>query len=287
MRYHPRSMTNAARPGRCRLDQLLVDRGLAESRSRAQAVIQAGEVYVDGQRSDKPGLRVALDCRVVVRQPNRFVSRGGTKLEAALHMLDLDVSDLVALDVGASTGGFTDCLLQRGASHVFAVDVGRGQLAWRLRIDPRVTCLERTDIRTVESLPMAVRFATIDVAFIAVRAVLPAVWRLVEPGATVIALIKPQFEAGRSDVGRGGVVRDPSVHRRVVQEVVAAVDDAGWTVVGALPSPITGADGNREFLLALRRPTTKGEPRPSPAALALFVDACLGGAEPSAPPTVP
>ncbi|MEO8082321.1 MAG: TlyA family RNA methyltransferase [Ardenticatenales bacterium] len=283
-------MTREPRPGRIRLDQLLVDRGLAETRSRAQAVIRAGSVYVDGQRSDKPGHSVTVDCEALVRQPNPYVSRGGTKLAAALDGLELSVADQVALDVGASTGGFTDCMLQRGARHVFAVDVGRGQLAWRLRTDPRVTSLERTDVRTLDALPMTVRFATIDVAFIAVRAVLPAVWRLVAPGATVVALVKPQFEAGRSDVGRGGIVRDPLIHRRVVEHVVGVAVDAGWSLVGGLPSPITGADGNREFLVALRRPPTQGEQtqgeqtqgeqRPSPAVLALFVDACLGPTEP-------
>ncbi|MCC7018245.1 MAG: TlyA family RNA methyltransferase [Ardenticatenales bacterium] len=239
---------------RCRLDELLVLRGLAESRTRAQSLIRAGDVTIDGHRSDKPGMPVRRDALITVRPAKRFVGRGGDKLEAALIAFGWDVTDRVALDVGASTGGFTDCLLQRGAHHVYAVDVGRGQLAWRLRTDPRVTCLERTDIRALETLPEAPTIAVVDVAFISLRLVLPAVWGLVAPGAGVIALVKPQFEAGRAEVGRGGVVRDPAVHRRVLHDVLRHAEEAHWQLEGGLPSPITGADGNREFLIALRRP---------------------------------
>ncbi len=275
LRYHVRSMDTPRTSARCRLDELLVLRGLAESRTRAQSLIRAGDVTVDGHRSDKPGMPVRRDAEITVRPAKRFVGRGGDKLEAALVAFGWDVADQVALDVGASTGGFTDCLLQRGACHVYAVDVGRGQLAWRLRNDPRVTCLERTDIRALEAFPEAPTIAVVDVAFISLRLVLPAVWGLVAPGAGVIALVKPQFEAGRVEVGRGGVVRDPAVHRRVLQDVLDAAEKAHWQLEGGLSSPITGADGNREFLIALRRPALDDVPATTTHDRDEVIGACL------------
>lgn len=266
-----------------RLDALVVERGLAETRSRAQALIRAGDVRVDGVPHDKPGMAVPSDARVELRAPSRYVGRGGLKLEAALAAFGWDVTGQRALDVGASTGGFTDCLLQHGAAQVTAVDVGRGQLAWRLRADPRVASLERTDIRRLDALDPPPTIAVVDVAFIALAAVLPAVWRLVAPGAGVIALVKPQFEAGRADVGRGGVVRDPAVHRRVLEAVLGQAARDGWIIEGGLPSPLLGADGNREFLVSLRRPAD-GPPPPSTVALEAVIDACLGPGAPAARP---
>lgn len=271
-------MTTSGAQARIRLDALVVQRGLAESRTRAQAVIHAGDVEVDGQRCDKPGLLVRPTASVVLRARPRYVGRGGHKLEAALAAFGWDITGLHALDVGASTGGFTDCLLQHGAAHVTAVDVGRGQLAWRLRQDARVTSLERTDIRGLAPLDDPPALAVIDVAFIGLGAVLPAVWHLVGEGAGVIALVKPQFEAGRSDVGRGGIVRDPAVHRRVLETVLNDAARAGWRIEGAVASPLLGADGNREFLVALRRPAAGTAAEALDArALAALVDACLSG----------
>lgn len=242
--------------GKERLDVLLVTRALAETRARAQALIRAGNVEVNGQISDKPGQAVARDARLFVRAQSRYVSRGGAKLTHALDHFNVDPSGRTCLDVGASTGGFTDVLLQRGARHVFAVDVGRGQLAWRLRSDARVTNLERTDIRELHGLPEPVTMTTIDVAFISLRLVLPAVQRLLPPDAEVVALVKPQFEAGLRQVGRGGIVRDPVVHGAVMHDVLSAAAQAGWRLLGATPSPITGAAGNREFLIWLGMPAT-------------------------------
>ena len=237
-----------------RLDQRLVDLGWTESRSKAQALIRAGEVFVDGQRRDKPGMPVALEAQIHVRERPAWVGRGGHKLDFALTRFGLSPEGLACLDVGASTGGFTDVLLARGASLVHAVDVGRAQLAWTLRQDPRVNNLERTDIRTLEILEPTPMMAAIDVAFISLRAVLPAVGALCAPGAPVVALVKPQFEAGRRDVGRGGIVRDETVHRRVLVEVMETALEADWSLVAAAPSPILGGEGNREFLLHMRSP---------------------------------
>ncbi|MEA3340772.1 MAG: TlyA family RNA methyltransferase, partial [Chloroflexota bacterium] len=198
-----------------RLDVLLVKRGLAKSRSWAQRLIRAGEVRVAGQISDKPGTRVATNAEIAVQARPRFVGRGGEKLEAALARFGLDVAGMAAADVGASTGGFTDCLLQRGARRVYAIDVGYGQLAWRLRNDSRVVVMERTNARYLEDLPEPVDLVTADVAFISLRIILPVAARWLRPDGQVVALIKPQFEAGRREVRKGGVVRDPDVHRRV------------------------------------------------------------------------
>lgn len=249
----------AARPKehkapRTRLDHLVVERGLAPTRAQAEAAIRAGEVFVDGERRDKPGVPVRDEARVERRLRGPvFVSRGGIKLAGALDALQIDAADVVALDVGASTGGFTDCLLHRGARRVYAVDVGRGQLHWRLRRDPRVVVLEgRHAARLVpEDLPGPVDLATVDVSFISLLAVLPAVARLVRPGGIVLALVKPQFEAGPRLV-RKGVVRDPTVHESVLHRVVQAVPAMGLVPFAVTPSPILGPEGNREFFVALR-----------------------------------
>jgi 23S rRNA (cytidine1920-2'-O)/16S rRNA (cytidine1409-2'-O)-methyltransferase len=232
---------------------LLLERGLADSRSRAQALIRAGKVRVDGQVADKPGTSVRHDCLVEVIQPDPYVSRAGPKLAHALSEFGVDPAGWVCLDVGSSTGGFTDVLLQSGAEVVYAVDVGRGQLAWRLRNDPRVVCMERTDIRSVSDLRHKPQLATIDVAFISLRLVLPPVARLLAPSGQAIALIKPQFEAGRDSVPRGGVVRDKAVHAEVLRAVLGAAEAGGWRILGATASPVTGAAGNREFLAHLKR----------------------------------
>lgn len=246
----------ATAPAKVRLDVLLVRRGLAPSREKAQAAILAGDVTVDGQTITRPSAQVPDDADVVLQTPPRFVSRGGEKLDHALTVFGLDVRGLVALDVGASTGGFTDCLLQRGAAHVYAVDVGYGQLDYRLRRDPRVTVLERTNIRHLDALPGGVRagVATIDVSFISLTKVLEPVARLLEPEAPIVALVKPQFEARREEVRRGGVVRDPQVHAAVLGRVAAWAVQRGFRVRGLTTSPLLGPAGNREFFLLLRSP---------------------------------
>ncbi len=231
-----------------RLDILVLERGLAESRSKAQRLIWAGLVRVAGQVMDKPGTRFATDAEIAVEEQPRFVSRGGDKLEAAMARFGVDAAGVVAADVGASTGGFTDCLLQRGATRVYAIDVGYGQLAWRLRNDPRVVVMERTNARYVESLPEPVDLATVDVSFISLGLILPMVQGWLRPAGQVVALIKPQFEAGRRNVGKGGVVRDPAVHRRVLRRVLKAAAVEGLRLRGLMPSPLRGPAGNVEFL---------------------------------------
>jgi hemolysin TlyA family protein len=233
---------------RIRLDRLLVERGLAESRTEAQRWIRAGQVRVADQVVDQPGTLVSPDAPVALTARPRFVSRGGEKLEAALIGFGVDVQRWVAADVGASTGGFTDCLLQRGAARVYAIDVGYGQLDWRLRHDPRVVVMERTNARYLEQLPEPVHLVTVDVSFISLRLILPRAVGWLHPQGQVIALIKPQFEAGRRDVGKGGVVRDPAVHWRVLVEVIRAAADLGLTLRGLMVSPLLGPAGNREFL---------------------------------------
>jgi len=231
-----------------RLDLLVVDRGLAESRARAQRLIRAGLVHVAGQVSDKPGTQVPTNADVTLQARPRFASRGGEKLEAALARFGLDVAGMTAADVGASTGGFTDCLLQRGAGRVYAIDVGYGQLDWRLRNDPRVVVMERTNARYLERLPEAVDVVTADVSFISLGLILPAAVGWLRPAGQVVALIKPQFEAGRREVGKGGVVRDPAVHRRVLERVLGIADGLGLGLRGLMPSPLRGPAGNVEFL---------------------------------------
>lgn len=238
-----------------RIDLLLVEQGLAGSREQARRLLMAGEVTVDGQLCDKPGKAVSTDASLRVRAALPYVSRGGLKLAAALDCFAVDVTDLVAVDVGASTGGFTDCLLQRGVQRVYAVDVGYGQLAWKLRGDPRVVCLERTNVRYLAELPdgALAGLAVIDASFISLELVLPATVRLIKPQAELIALIKPQFEAGRDQVGKGGVVRDAHVHRAVLEEIMALAERLGLVVGGLMASPLRGPAGNVEFLIWLRR----------------------------------
>ncbi len=236
-----------------RLDLLLVARGLTESRSLAQRLIRAGEVLVEGQLFDKPGMRVDVNAEIVLRARPRYVSRGGEKLAAALARFPVQVAGRVAADVGASTGGFTDCLLQHGAARVYAIDVGYGQLAWSLRQDPRVVVMERTNARYLESLPEPVHLIVSDVSFISLRLIYATAVHWLKPRGDVVSLIKPQFEAGRRDVGKGGVVRDPAVHRRVLHEVVEAMAALGLGLRGLMRSPLRGPAGNVEFLGWWRR----------------------------------
>jgi 23S rRNA (cytidine1920-2'-O)/16S rRNA (cytidine1409-2'-O)-methyltransferase len=241
-----------------RLDALVVERGLAVSRERARALILAGDVRVGGRPVTKAGTAVPRDADVTVVTPDHpYVGRGGLKLAHALDTFGVAVDGRVALDIGASTGGFTDALLQRGAARVVALDVGHGQLDWKIRSDPRVHVLERINARTLTAgdLPPALAsfdLVTIDVSFISVRHILPALPPLLHPSADVIVLVKPQFEAGRAEVGKGGLVRDSAVHARVVEEAAAAADALGLVRVGTTESPITGMEGNREFLLHLK-----------------------------------
>jgi len=240
---------------RKRLDVLLVERGFFDSRAKARGAIMAGHVYVDQVKVDKAGKRFGQDVRIEVRgAPGRYVSRGGLKLEKALQTFKVPVQGVVAIDVGASTGGFTDCLLQHGARRVYAVDVGYGQLAWSLRRDPRVTCLERVNIRYMDPALLAEKptLATVDVAFISLEKVLPSTRRLLADKASILALVKPQFEAGREQVGRKGVVRSAGVHQEVLGKVARTARKQGFQVVGMDFSPVKGPEGNVEFWLYLR-----------------------------------
>jgi 23S rRNA (cytidine1920-2'-O)/16S rRNA (cytidine1409-2'-O)-methyltransferase len=240
-----------------RADQALVERGLAESRAKAQALILAGQVYSDTRRVEKAGQQVPEDAPLSVKgQDHPWVSRGGLKLVKALDHFGVDPAGLVCLDVGASTGGFTDVLLTRGAARVYAVDVGHGQLAWKLRQEPRVVVLGRTNARYLgaEQVPEPVDLVVCDASFIGLETLLPAPLALTRPGAHLIALIKPQFEVGKGRVGKGGVVRDPALHDEVCKRIEAWLDGLpGWSVLGLVESPITGPEGNREFLIAARR----------------------------------
>ncbi len=235
-----------------RLDVLLVKRGLAPSREKAKAVIMAGEVFVDNQREDKAGQTFPITCHIEVRgKQMKYVSRGGYKLERALQTFPIDLTDAVCMDVGSSTGGFTDCMLQNGALHVYAIDVGTNQLAWKLRQDTRVTSMEKTNIRYVvpEDIGEPVDFVSIDVAFISLTKVLGPVRALMKEGARIVCLIKPQFEAGREQVGKKGVVRDPRVHRQVILSVMSSASQIGFNILGLDHSPIRGPEGNIEYLL--------------------------------------
>jgi 23S rRNA (cytidine1920-2'-O)/16S rRNA (cytidine1409-2'-O)-methyltransferase len=251
-----------------RLDTLLVTRGLVESRQKARALILGGKVTVVGHPSAKAGSLVRADSDIRIAEPEHpWVSRGGIKLAHALEAFAIDVTGRLAVDIGASTGGFTDVLLQSGARHVIAIDVGRGQLHWKLRNEPRVTMIERANARALEpgdlpGLANGAGIVTVDVSFISLRHILPVIPPLLAPAADVVALVKPQFEAGRRDVGRGGLVTDPAVHARVLEEVTAAAAAVGLPRMGLIESPITGAEGNREFLVHLR-PTSRAAASPT------------------------
>ncbi len=241
-----------------RLDTLLVEKGLVESREKARALILAGQVDVDGHGAAKAGTMIPIDADIRVIGPDHpWVSRGGVKLAAALDAFKIDALGCVAFDVGASTGGFTDVWLNRGASHVIALDVGHSQLHWKIRSDPRVTVIENANARHLKpgDLPdpgTAITRVSIDVSFISLRHIFPVLPALVAPRSEIVALVKPQFEAGRKDVGKGGLVTDPDVHARVIAEVTAAASEVGLERVALIESPITGAQGNHEFLMHLR-----------------------------------
>ncbi len=245
---------SAKKLSKSRADVALLERGLAESRARAQALIMAGAVFSGETRIEKAGQTVVADTPLEVRGADHpWVGRGGLKLEKALDHFGIDPAGLVCLDIGASTGGFTDVLLTRGAAKVHAVDVGHGQLAWKLRQDPRVAVLERVNARhlTVEQVPDPINLVVCDASFIGLETVLPAPLALAAPGAHVVALIKPQFEAGKDKIGKGGIVRDPALHQEVCDRVEAWLNDLeGWRVLGIVESPIQGAEGNKEFLIA-------------------------------------
>jgi len=232
-----------------------MEKGLCHSRHQAQALIMAGKILVDDHPLDKPGIRISPDATITFRgDPPRYVSRGGLKIEAALEFFRMNVSGLVCLDIGASTGGFTDCLLQHGAGRVFAVDVGYGQLAWKLRQDPRVKVIERTNIRhmPLEAIHSPVDLITIDVSFISLKIVVPAALKFLKKNGRILALIKPQFEVGRGKVGKGGVVRDPALHDAVIRELKNFFGENHLICDGVIPSPILGPKGNREFIISLR-----------------------------------
>jgi len=238
--------------GKVRADQLIADRGLADSRTRAQALIMAGLAFVGDRKIDKPGQMLAEDVLVEVKgRDHPWVSRGGVKLAHGLDYFGWDVTGTVAIDVGSSTGGFTDVLLTKGAARVYAVDSGTNQLAWKLRQDDRVIVHEQTSARilTDAHIPEPIDLIVCDASFIGLAKVLDAPMRFARPGARLLALIKPQFEAGRDEVGKGGVVRDPAIHDRVCRDVAEWLTDRGWTVIGVTQSPITGPEGNIEFLI--------------------------------------
>ena len=239
-----------------RLDVALLEQGLVPSREQARGLIMAGQVYVNNQKADKPGAQVSSSDHLEIRGNKLpFVSRGGLKLDKAVRSFHLCLKDMIAMDIGASTGGFTDCMLQNGAKKVYAVDVGYGQLAWKLRTDPRVINMERTNIRhvTQEQIPEKLDFFSVDVAFISLRLVLPVGMELLKDGGTAVCLIKPQFEAGRERVGKKGVVRDPKVHQDVVESICTYVKEIGFTISGLDYSPVKGPEGNIEYLLYIQK----------------------------------
>lgn len=242
--------------GKKRLDCLVFDLGLAESREKAKTMIMMGNVYVENQKSDKPGTMIPENAKIEVRGAVMpYVSRGGLKLEKAMQCFDLTLQDKICMDIGASTGGFTDCMLQNGAKKVYAVDVGYGQLAWRLRTDPRVVNLERTNVRylTAEKVPDPIAFASVDVSFISLCLVLPVARNFLTGDGEMVCLIKPQFEAGREKVGKKGVVRDPAVHKEVVGKIHSFVLEHGFSVKNLTFSPVKGPEGNIEYLIHLQR----------------------------------
>ena len=240
---------------KARADQMLVERGFFESRERAQRAIMAGEVRVGEQVVQKPAAMIDIDAPIAIAEAQQFVGRGALKLAGALDHFKIDARDKTALDIGASTGGFTDCLLQRGVVKVFAVDVGRGQLAWKIRNDPRVIVMEKLNARFLsrEHIPQDVDLCVIDVSFISLTLILPRAFELITAEGVILALIKPQFELQRKDVGRGGIVREPALHEKAQQKIVNFVQEAGYRVVGVVPSTITGTDGNQEFFICIRK----------------------------------
>ncbi|MDC8754668.1 TlyA family RNA methyltransferase [Erythrobacter sp. sf7] len=252
----PETPSRPAKAKKRRVDQLLVERGLAESRARAQALVMAGLVFAGEVKIDKPGHQIAEDASLDVRgRDHPWVSRGGIKLAHAIEHFGLDPAGATAMDIGSSTGGFTDVLLQKSAAHVFAVDSGTNQLAWKLREDPRVTVLEQTSARilTPAMIDRVCDWVVCDASFISLAKVLERPLELAAPQCRLVALIKPQFEVGREEVGKGGVVRDPDLHMRVCDEVRSWIEGLGWTVEGIVESPITGPQGNVEFLISARR----------------------------------
>ena len=249
-----------------RLDLLLVRRGLVPSREQAKRLIMAGEVFVGDRKVTHPGWKLPPDAEVIVRQPAKFVGRGGFKLEGALEHFGVDVTNLTALDIGASTGGFTDCLLQAGAARVIAVDVGYGQLAYKLRQDPRVTVLDRCNARYLEpaSLPFVPDLATCDASFISQTLLLPTMVSLLAPNSPILTLVKPQFEVDKGQVGKGGVVRDPALREQAIARCMRSAEQLGCRVLGVVPSPIRGPAGNEEFVLYLQTPSHSADRRSEP-----------------------
>ncbi len=244
-----------------RLDVALVERGLILSREKAKVVIMEGLVYVNGQKSDKAGAQVKDDDTIEIRgETLRYVSRGGKKLEKAMQVFPISLKGCICIDIGASTGGFTDCMLQNGAQKVYSVDVGYGQLAWSLRTDERVVNLERTNIRyvTEEQIPDPIDFISVDVSFISLTLVLPVAWKLLKDQACMVCLVKPQFEAGKDKVGKKGVVREPQIHKEVIRKVADCAVDLGFAVKGLDYSPIKGPEGNIEYLLFLQKTDSEG-----------------------------
>ena len=234
-----------------RLDILVYEKGFTDSREKAKAIIMSGQVYVDNQKADKCGTSYDENVKIEVRgNTQKYVSRGGLKLEKAIDNFDFDLKDKITMDIGASTGGFTDCMLQNGAEKVYAVDVGYGQLAWSLRSDPRVVCMERTNVRylTAEQIPEPLDFGTVDVSFISLKLILPALRGILKPDGQVVCLVKPQFEAGREKVGKKGVVRDPAVHLEVLRQFLKNAHEADFSVKEMTFSPVRGPEGNIEYL---------------------------------------
>ena len=242
-------------PKKLRLDQLLVVRGLFSSREQAQRAVMAGEIKIGTRIAVKPSQLLAADAAIAVKPTRKYVGRGALKLEKALDHFKIDMQSKVALDIGASTGGFTDCLLQRGTEKVYAVDVGHGQLDWKIRKDPRVIVLEKLNARFLSAahIPELVDLCVIDVSFISLSLILPNAFELITPSGVILALIKPQFELERADIGRGGIVRDPELHQKAQDKIVQFVTRLGHTVTGIVPSAITGADGNQEFFACMRK----------------------------------
>jgi len=239
---------------RLRLDLLLVDRGLAETTQKAIGIILSGSVFVDGRLTDKAGALCNESAEIIIKQQMPFVSRGGIKLLEAIRHFQLELTDMIAMDIGASTGGFTDCLLQNGVKRVYAIDVGYGQLHWKLRDDPRIVNLEKTHILKLDwtIIKDVINIVTIDVSFISLTKILASLWKHLSPAALIIALVKPQFEVGKGEVGKGGIVRDPDKIASAVNKVIQFAEAIGFRVMGSIPSPIPGQKGNREYLILLR-----------------------------------